>query len=89
MIRPTTETELGFVHFASGWSLSRSRAPGGQSELRWSFVDVMFSADIQKLRRKLVHQIGIDRAQPPQFTPYGQSLAKSKDLVPAKSEDYT
>ncbi len=68
--------QLGFVHFASGWSLSRSRAPGGQSELRWSFVDVMFSADIQKLRRKLVHQIGIDRAQPPQFTPYGQSLAQ-------------
>ena len=37
----------------------------------------MFSADIQKLRRKLVHQIGVDLAQPPRIAPNGQSRAKA------------
>lgn len=44
--------------------------------MRWSFFDVMFSADIQKLRRELMLQIGIRLAQPPRTTPNGQSRAK-------------
>src|SRR3954463_8092248 len=70
-----SQAKLGFVHFASRWSPSRAKAPGGQSESRWSFLDVMFSADVQKPRRNPVHPIEVDVAHPPGIAPNGQSGA--------------
>lgn len=34
------QAQLGFVHFASAWGMSRLRAPGDHAVLRWSFVYV-------------------------------------------------